>query len=43
VETVSLSESGFERIYQGSAVLVSWPVRLAAGGTWEVRLQLTIS
>ena len=35
VETVSLSESGFERIYQGSALLVAWPVRLAPGETWD--------
>ena len=34
IETVSLSESGFERIYQGSAMLVSWPVTLAKGSSW---------
>ncbi len=28
VETVSMSESGFERIYQSSAVLPVWPVNL---------------
>jgi len=42
VETVSLSESGFERIYQGSAVLVAWPVRLRPGETWEVSLRLRV-
>lgn len=42
VETVSLSESGFERIYQGSAVLVIWPVRLRPGETWEVSLRLRV-
>ena len=42
VETVSLSESGFERIYQGSAVLVVWPVRLHPGETWEVSLRLRV-
>jgi len=31
IETVSNSESGFERVYQGSAVLFSWPVRLEPG------------
>ena len=31
IETVSNSESGFERVYQGSSLLVSWPVRLAPG------------
>jgi len=32
VETVSLSELDFERMYQGSAMLLSWPVRLAPAG-----------
>jgi hypothetical protein len=43
VETVSLSETGFERIYQGSALLLAWPLRLEAGGHWatEIRLSLT--
>ncbi len=31
IETISNSESGFERVYQGSGLLVSWPVRLAPG------------
>jgi len=35
IETVSLSESGFERIYQGSALLLTWPVTLAPGSVWE--------
>ena len=33
IETVSNSESGFERVYQGSALLLSWPVRLEPGST----------
>ncbi len=31
VETVSNSEAGFERVYQGSSLLFRWPVRLKAG------------
>jgi len=31
VETVSNSEGGFERVYQGSGMLLSWPVALAPG------------
>ncbi|MEP7361468.1 MAG: alpha-amylase/4-alpha-glucanotransferase domain-containing protein [Chloroflexota bacterium] len=31
VETVSNSEAGFERVYQGSCLIQRWPVRLAAG------------
>jgi alpha-amylase len=34
IETVSNSEGGFERMYQGSALLLSWPVRLAPGDRW---------
>ncbi len=29
VETVSNSEAGFERVYQGAGLLLSWPLRLA--------------
>ena len=43
IETVSLSEAGFERIYQGSAVLVSWPVTLQPGASWEVELRVVPS
>jgi alpha-amylase len=41
VETVSLSETGFERIYQGSAILLSWPLALRPGDTWEVGIRLS--
>ena len=34
IETVSNSEDGFERSYQGSALLLSWPVHLAPGDRW---------
>jgi hypothetical protein len=40
IETVSLSEAGFERIYQGSAILVSWPLALRPGGSWEGELRI---
>jgi hypothetical protein len=42
VETVSRSETGFERIYQGSALLFAWPVRLEPGQTWEVSVRLRV-
>ena len=35
IETVSNSEDGFERVYQGSALLLSWPVELAPAATFE--------
>ncbi len=35
IETITNSESGFERVYQGSGLLLSWPLRLGAGGRWS--------
>jgi hypothetical protein len=42
VETVSNSEAGFERVYQGSSLLFRWPVTLAAGErrTWSMRFRV---
>jgi alpha-amylase len=31
VETVSNSEGGFERVYQGAGILLGWPISLASG------------
>jgi 4-alpha-glucanotransferase len=42
VETVSLSEAGLERIYQGSSIVFAWPLRLAPGETWSCALTLTM-
>jgi hypothetical protein len=33
VETVSNSDSGYERVYQGSCLVQRWPLALAAGGS----------
>jgi alpha-amylase len=38
VETISNSESGFERVYQGAGLLLSWPLSLAAHGSFTVRV-----
>ncbi len=35
IETISNSEAGFERVYQGSGLLLSWQSRLAAGDRWS--------
>jgi hypothetical protein len=43
VETVSLSEGGFERIYQGSALLLSWPLRLEPGETWHATVRVALA
>ncbi len=42
VETVSLSESGLERIYQGSSIVFAWPLHLAPGETWTRALTLSL-
>jgi alpha-amylase len=39
IETVSNSEAGFERVYQGSALLLSWVVRLAPGARWSATIE----
>jgi alpha-amylase len=41
VETVSLSEGGFERIYQGTALLLVW--RLAAAPDAETTLEASVT
>ncbi len=36
VETISNSEAGFERVYQGAGILFNWPIALAAGDSLTV-------
>lgn len=43
VETVSQSESGLERSYQQSLLLLRWDFHLAAGESRELNLQLRLS
>ena len=43
IETVSNSEAGFERVYQGSALLLSWRVRLDANAAWRVTVEQRVS
>ena len=43
VETISNSEQGFERVYQGSGLLLSWPIALAPGARWSVVVANTVS
>ena len=42
IETVSLSESGFEKIFQGSCLLLYWPLELEPGKQFEVTVELGI-
>ncbi len=39
VRTVSQSEAGFEAVYQSSAVVMQWPLKLGAGKSFAVKLQ----
>ncbi len=45
VETVSNSEAGFERVYQGSSLHLRWPIRLSPAGeaVRSVRFRVTQS
>lgn len=42
IETVSQSEAGYERVYQGSVLLPLWRVTLPPGGRWGVGIRLAI-
>ncbi|HKO05646.1 MAG TPA: alpha-amylase/4-alpha-glucanotransferase domain-containing protein [Candidatus Acidoferrales bacterium] len=42
IETVTESEEGFERVYQGSQVLPVWPLDLPPGGLWTGRFTLRV-
>jgi alpha-amylase len=43
VETVSLSEGGFERVYQSSCVLPVWKLKVEKGKEWEVKFRLELT
>jgi alpha-amylase len=43
IETVSESELGFERVYQGSQILILWPVEIATGSAWRAEAILRIA
>jgi alpha-amylase len=43
IETISNSESGFERVYQGSALVAVWPMDLAPGERRSVAMHHAIA
>jgi 4-alpha-glucanotransferase len=43
IETVSESEEGFERIYQGSQIVAVWPVEIASGAEWRGQLDFNVA
>jgi len=42
IETVSESEDGFERVYQGSQIMPVWTAHLLPGTAWKAEVVLTI-
>jgi 4-alpha-glucanotransferase len=42
IETISESEEGFERVYQGSQVMAVWPAEFRPGKEWKARLICTL-
>jgi hypothetical protein len=43
IETVSESEEGFERIYQGSQIIAVWPLELSSGAEWQGQLSMKVA
>ena len=43
VETISLSEEGFERVYQQSCLFPHWKISLQPNEEWRVNITLTLS
>lgn len=43
IETVSESEDGFERIYQGSKIVTVWPTDVSPGREWSAQLTLQVA
>jgi 4-alpha-glucanotransferase len=43
IETVSESEEGFERIYQGSQIVAVWPLEMASGAEWHGQLNFNVA
>jgi alpha-amylase len=42
IETISNSEAGFERIYQGTSITCYWPLKLEPGATWQMALRFRL-
>jgi hypothetical protein len=43
IETVSESEEGFERIYQGSQIVAVWPLELTSDAEWRGQLNFNVA
>jgi len=42
LETVSLSEAGFERGYQGTTLMAHWPLNLQPGESLKLKVQINL-
>lgn len=42
IETVSLSEAGFERVYQGSCIMLLWDVKLKPREKWQIGFEFAL-
>jgi hypothetical protein len=43
IDTVSESEEGFERVYQGSQIIAVWPVEFAPGEEWSAEMFVDVT
>jgi len=43
IETISNSEAGFERIYQGTSITCHWPLNLEPGAIWQMALRFKLA
>ena len=43
LETISLSEGGYERNYQGTTILMWWPIKISPGEQWDVTIDFELS
>ncbi|HLF27451.1 MAG TPA: alpha-amylase/4-alpha-glucanotransferase domain-containing protein [Anaerolineae bacterium] len=42
IETVSNSEAGFERVYQGTTLMAHWPLELKPGEVWKLSMTFVL-
>ena len=42
IETISESEEGFERVYQGSQILAVWPLELTGSKPWTAEVSMRV-
>jgi 4-alpha-glucanotransferase len=43
IDTVSESEEGFERVYQGSQIMAVWPVEFESGREWSAEMFVDVT